>query len=116
VAATLVGSALELRLASVRAVRSDVVGVGGARRAYCRRSLRAGDREFKHATTRYVHATGERRHAALDEFAALIGGAWQGSPRVVSASVCAIGDNRGPCLFWLRSLMWRDWRLRSPAP
>jgi Transposase IS116/IS110/IS902 family len=100
----------------VRAVRSDVVGVGDARCPHCRHSLRAGDREIRNATTRDVHAAGERRHAALDEFAALISGAWQGSTRVVSASVCAIGDNRGPCFLWQGSLMLRDWRLRSPAP
>jgi hypothetical protein len=76
----------------------------------------AADREPKNASTRDVHTTGERRHAALDEFVALISGAWQESPRVVSASVCAIGDNRGPCLLWQWSLMLRDWRLRSRAP
>jgi hypothetical protein len=90
------------RLAASGAVRSDVAGVGGARRPYAGTACARAIANSKNPTTRYVHRTGERRPAALDEFAALISGAdtWQESPRLVSASVCAIGDNRGRCVLW----------------
>lgn len=115
--AALVACALELSAGLGQGLSEATwFGVGGARRpccpgAACARAIA----NPRNATTRYVRATGERRDAALDEFAA-IRAAWQESPHVVSASVCAMGDNPGPCLLWLRSLMVRDWHLRSPAP
>jgi hypothetical protein len=97
-------------------------GLSGARRRWRRRrggrntgtSRAIANSSMRRRVT--CTATGERRHAVLDEFAALISGARQDSPRLVSASVCAIGDNRGPCLLWERWLTLRDWRLRSHAP
>ena len=70
----------------------------------------------ENATTRVARTPpASTCRAALDELAALIHGALHGTPRVVSASVGAIRDDRGQCFLWQRSLVLGDWRLRSPA-